>query len=92
MGHREEHVKRSRITYDCNGGQTPSISPRAISIGSGTDARQQVCDPAISNATPKVSRSIASSHDTNEDSEADKTPEVTLTSWLFDKASKVLFG
>lgn len=92
MKDREEHVKRSRITYDRNGGQTPNISPNAVSFSAGIGVQQEVCYPANSTASPQASRNIAPVKEDRKGTEADETSESSLTSWLFEKASKALFG
>lgn len=92
-GNREEHVKRSRITYDRKGGQTPDISPTALSfpaslttssvIDSSSDEKEEVNEETVATETAPTETAAT---------ENDGTSESSLTSWLFDKASKALFG
>ncbi|CAN8096386.1 unnamed protein product [Discula destructiva] len=85
--HREEHVKRSRITYDCHGGQTPDISPTALSTPPGESARQKTRFPADGSASPESCRSTVSSLELT-----DEYLEIGFATWLIEKAKKALFG
>lgn len=80
---REEHVKRSRITYDGNGGQTPNILPPDITSTGDLDEERQ---PSSSDGS-----SMQSAKESMSSGEDGGPSEPSLTSWLYGKAAKMLF-
>lgn len=92
---REEHVKRSRVTYDGTGGQTPNMSPTAVvALGDGDSSAKQECFQDNED-TESVYGSVSSGESSLEgDAECDEPEEPSepsLSSWIYGKATKALF-
>lgn len=89
---REEHVKRSRVTYDSKGGQTPNIPPPSLRHDDGGIHEKLQASLRDSPSDQSSNRSVSSADDSEEDDEYDESAEPSLTSWLYVKAAKALFG
>lgn len=94
-------MKRSRVTYDRDGGQTPNISPDALSMFAAGNVNPKNAAGRQAKATnenhglrkpPTHTCCCHTASDGSNAEETDERPDNSLTTWLLGKAGWSLFG